>query len=183
MAVNADENQIKRLREEKKTKGLFMSLKLKSLYSLAALSAMSISAQAEGYFGVKAGPMVTDISGFDTPINAGILFGTNDTGSGFEGELTKTVSDGEYLFPTLGDDISLTTLAFYATYRSDGNVYLKGKFGVLFEDIESGNTGGEDSGASYGIGLGFRLSGGNMLEIEYTSVEEDVLFVSAGVNF
>lgn len=160
-----------------------MSFKLKSLCVFGALSAMSLSAQAEGYFGVKAGPMVTDISGFDNPINAGILLGVNEAGWGFEGELTKTVSDGDYLLPTFGDDIRLTTLAFYASYRSHGNVYLKGKFGVLFEDVESGNNSVEDSGASYGLGVGFRLGGGNMLEIEYTSVEEDVLFVSAGVNF
>lgn len=69
-----------------------MSWNLKSLSALVVLLMVSVSASADGYFGLKAGTMMIDLSGFDDPINAGIVFGTNrDAGMGFEGELTVTV--------------------------------------------------------------------------------------------
>ena len=65
--------------------------------------------------------------------------------------------------------------------------YLKGKAGILSEDISiSGgfvSGGGSDTGLSLGIGAGYRLSDKFDIEFEYTIVEEDIDFISLGLNY
>lgn len=159
-----------------------MSFNLKSLFALIVLSTVSISASADGYFGIKAGLMMIDLGGIRDPFNAGVVFGSNrDAGWGFEGEVTTSLIKGETDFASL--DITIKTLAGYAAYRSEGDTYFKGKLGVLYEDIELGSFSDDDSGASYGLGVGWRQGDGSMFELEYTIIEEDINFLSMGINF
>lgn len=124
--------------------------------------------------------MMIDLGGFDDPVNAGAVFGTNrGAGWGFEGEVTTTLSDGEFF----GLDVSVTTVAGYGAYRSEGDTYFKGKLGVAHEEVEIGSVSDDDNGASYGLGVGWRQFNGSMIELEYTIVEDDVNFLSLGFNF
>jgi hypothetical protein len=157
-----------------------MSFNLKSLSALIILSAVSLSASADGYVGIKAGIMSIDLGGIDDPINGGIMFGSNKgAGWGLEGEITTSMVKGE----VFGVDVTITTMAGYAAYRSEGDSYLKARLGVLKEDVEIGSVSGDDSGASYGLGVGWRQSDGSMVELEFTIVEQDVNFLSLGASF
>lgn len=161
-----------------------MSFSFKTLPALIILSAVSLTAGAEGYFGFKGGIMSIDLAGIDDPINAGVVFGSNrGAGWGFEGELTLSMIDGEYSIFGSDFDVSIRTLAGYAAFRSEGDTYFKGKLGVLNEDVEIGSISEDDTGASYGFGVGWRQGDGSMVELEYTIVEEDVDFISLGFSF
>jgi len=145
-----------------------------------ALLMFGSSAYADGLtFGAKSGPMMIDHSGFDDPINAGIAVGT-ELGVvlgdiGVEGEFTTTMSKGSDPF---NNDISIDTMAVYATYRSPGFIYLKGRGGFLRWDSEGQN----DTTTSFGIGIGFSLAVVK-IELEYTKVDSDINFLSIGVQF
>ena len=130
-------------------------------------------------FGAKTGPMMIDRSGFDDPINAGIAIGS-ELGVvlgdlGIEGEFTTTMNKGSDPF---NKDISIDTIAAYATYRSPGIVYLKARGGFLRWDSEGEN----DTNPSLGIGLGFSLAVVK-IEVEYTQVDKHINFLSVGVQF
>lgn len=161
-----------------------MSCKLKSLSALVVLLMVSVSASADGYFGFKGGPMMIDLGSADDPINAGFVFGSNrDAGLSFEGEVNVTIIDGEYSVFGSDFDVSIRTIAGYAAFRSEGDTYFKGKVGVLNEDVEIGSISDDDTGGSYGLGVGWRQSNGSMIELEYTIIEDDVDFLSLGFNF
>lgn len=161
-----------------------MSFNLKSLCALIVLSAVSLSASADGYFGIKGGIMSIDLGEIDDPVNAGIVFGSNrDAGWGFEGEITVTAVDGELSAFGSNYDVSIRTLAGYAAYRSEGDSYFKAKLGFLNEDVEIGPVSADDTGSSYGLGGGWRQPNGSMVELEFTIVEQDVNFLSLGVTF
>ncbi|WP_078083391.1 porin family protein [Microbulbifer mangrovi] len=162
---------------------------MKKVLATALVLGCSISAQASegGYFGTVAGLMKTSING-DSPFNAGIRAGyTWNSGFGLEGEYTTSLVDGEARFNSgWGDfrwDYSISTFGAYATYRSQGDLYFKGRLGVLNESIDFGGEKESDSGLSAGLGLGFNLSETVNLEAEYTLVEEDVDFWSGTLVF
>ena len=149
-------------------------------------------AQANGnatYFGAKGGLMVTDVPGMDSAFNGGINLGTYYDSFGIEGELTTTLLNGDTDVPGLDWDI--TTFAVYLVHRRPGNNYLKIKGGYLKEDYKFNigglSIGGSDSGASFGIGAGFKLRGSatrlGHVEVEYTTVEQDINFFSIGLIF
>ncbi|MBB3059842.1 outer membrane beta-barrel protein [Microbulbifer rhizosphaerae] len=145
---------------------------------LAALAlACSSAANAEGgYFGGTAGLMTIDRSNFDDPFNLGLRAGyTFASGWGFEGEYTNSIISGEADAFSGDIDVDIQTLAFYGTYRSHGNIYFKGRAGILHEDIDFF---GDDTGISLGAGVGFNFGPNTNVELEYTLIEEDVNFWS-----
>ncbi|WOX04544.1 porin family protein [Microbulbifer pacificus] len=166
---------------------------MKKAFAVAALVCCSAAAQASegGYWGGVGGIMNVDIDG-DNPFNAGVRAGYNwASGWGVEGELTGSLADGKaeyrYWGGNYGVDYSITTLAAYGTYRSSGQIYFKGKLGVLSETVKFSDDGDSysesDSGLSLGLGAGFNLSDNLNLEAEYTVVEEDVGFFSGSLVF
>ena len=145
--------------------------------------AFSSMAYADGItFGAKTGPMQVDISGADDPTNAGVAVGyelgvvLGDIG--FEGEFTTTMSEG-----SVGNqDLSIDTVGVYATYRSPGFLYLKARTGFVRWDADYGSNSDDDTVTSMGLGIGLSLAL-IKVELEYTQIDEDIDFISIGVQF
>lgn len=154
--------------------------------TLVAGAAVAPLASADMYFGAKAGPMMFDIPGVDDPTNAGIVLGkewgvvAGDIGVQIEG--STSIDDGAFNTWFGPVDVSIDTLAAYGVFRTAGPVYFIGKAGVLREEVEVGPVSESDTGLSFGAGVGFSL-GVAQIEVEYTVIEEDVSFLSAGVRF
>ena len=139
-------------------------------------------ASADWFFGAKAGPMMIDTSGISDTKNAGVVVGY-DLGVAvgdlaLEGEITKTVSSGDFI----GLDVDVDTQALYLAFRTAGPMYFKVKGGYLNEDVSIGSVSASDSGMSYGVGVGFGV-GVAQLELELTIIEQDINFLSVGVQF
>lgn len=163
----------------------------------AGLTAVG-TAQAEGkiYVGGKVGVVQADIAGFDNAFNAGVYGGYNMLGKNahfaadlkggtlaVEGEVTLSIAKGDA--GILGD-WNLTSVGAYAAYRHPltDYFYLKGKLGLVRYDLDttvaSVNSGTETALAA-GIGAGWKVGPGS-LEVEITTYESDVLFVSTGFH-
>ncbi len=152
--------------------------------ALLVLGSFANDASAGLYAGGKAGIMMVDVGSGDDPINAGVVIGyamdAAEWGAlAVEGEYTMSVVDGK----EAGMSYDLSTLAVYAAYRSAGSFYGKAKIGFLKETIGMGGASGDDSGLSYGAGLGLRVGDSLSAEFEYTLIEKDVSFFSAGAIF
>ncbi|MCK4586327.1 MAG: hypothetical protein KAU29_03245 [Gammaproteobacteria bacterium] len=157
------------------------------LYILLALVSLVIATPAtagEWIFGAKTGTVVVNDSNVKThPTNIGVMVGYEQ---GFvigdlaiEAEVTKTTSKGE--IEAGGGKFEVDTKALYLAFRTAGPFYFKAKGGYLESDID-GQT---DSGAAYGVGLGFGL-GIVQFELEVTKAAvdpADLTFVSLGVQF
>lgn len=164
----------------------------KSVCAAAMIGAMAMTgAQAEGvYGGLKYISAQTDVDGLNSADNAGVLigyeFGKDDLRWAIEGELTKSVSDGDGNVSGFPASWSVDTMALYGAVRYGQDLYVKGKVGFLREDakISAGgaSASGDDSGISYGLGVGYRATDRVSIEAEYTVVEEDINFISLGVN-
>lgn len=148
---------------------------------LAGMACVAPQAVAGGWnFAAKTGPMLIDQSGVDDPTNVGVTAGY-DLGIlagdlGIEGEYTTSIDKGST--PT-GRDLNVDTAGLYAAFRSAGPIYLIAKAGGAWID----RTGhGSDTGASYGLGVGFSLAL-VQLELEYTRIHNNVDFLSVGVRF
>lgn len=149
--------------------------------ALAAALLLSPAAQADWYFGAKAGPVMVDGTGSD-PTNAGVLVG-HEWGVvagdlGIEAELTRTIDDGRFA----GQDLEVDTRGLYASFRTAGPVYLIARAGRVRSKVEVGGSGSSDTENAFGAGLGFSL-GVAQIEIEYTRLHDNVDFVSLGLRF
>ena len=149
----------------------------------ASLLANSAHAARDSlYFGVKAGKMSISEPSFSSPTNAGLNIGyafSSQPNLAVEFEYTVTYIDGE--FGRQHWDIS--TSAFYGVYRSSGDIYFKGKLGYLHEAINAMgyfNALDDESGISYGIGVGTHVGESSSIELEFTSIETRVDFLSIG---
>ena len=158
----------------------------------AALVCSSAASAAQGgaYWGATVGLMDIDDYNADSPLNVGLRGGyTLPSGWGFEAEYTNSLISGEadaWNGREYRDyDVDIQTLAGYATYRSYGDVYFKGRLGLLYEDVDFGWGSADDTGISLGGGVGFNFGPNTNVELEYTLIEEDVNFWSAtmALNF
>ena len=153
----------------------------------------SVYAQDPGvYIGVKAGSFRIDAEELDSnnPNGRGFVVGYNlGEGPAIEFEHNKSDTfhaglDGYYYGPTVEGEIE--TSALYFAYRSQGTAFFKVKAGVLKEDVSasaySESADESDTGLSLGAGFGFNLGDVAQIEAEYTIIEEDVSFLSLGLN-
>lgn len=156
-----------------------------------AFSGPVLAAGNPFYVGVKGGTMMVDLSEYDNASSAGVLLGyriTDDTSGSVavEAEFTDSSSADITVLGMTGK-WDINTFAGYLAYRSPGDLYFKGKIGYLNEDLNvnivGANISGSDSGLSIGVGGGFKLGTNVALEAEYTVIEQDVNFLSLGVNF
>ena len=170
-------------------KTLMELLMLRSRVRLAGFLALtflliSTHAHASGLtFGAKVGPMQLDVSGTDDPTNAGVAvgyeFGVGLGDLGFEGEFTTTVKDGKIG----GKNLNIDTVGAYATYRSPGIVYLKGRVGYVgWDAAQTLGDSADDTSASFGLGLGLSLKVVKF-ELEYTQIDDNIDFISLGILF
>ena len=172
------------------------------LITLAVLGSLTLAgtAQAAGkfYIGGKAGLVQVDVSGFDEAVNAGVYGGFNMLGKdslfnadlrggtlAIEGEITTSIKDGETDF---FGDWSMTSIGAYGAYRHPLSdvFYLKGKLGLVRYDIDTSiynaSTNGTETKLAAGIGAGWKVGPGS-IEVELTTYESDVLFLSGGYHF
>ncbi|BFM13064.1 hypothetical protein R50072_32170 [Simiduia litorea] len=155
---------------------------------LASLSFITHANEAdEGfYMGLSAGVMNVDIGNASNPTNAAIQMGYHFSDMwAIEAQYSDSMRDGKvdlnYGYYTNRDfEFGIQTLAAYGVFRTRGDVFFKAKAGLVREKVLSVN----DTGASAGVGLGFRLgeSKRSNVELEATIIEADVLFLSAGFN-
>ena len=162
-----------------------MKMKMRHHLAFVALAAVTLAAPVRAdlgpYFGVKAGYMDADAPGHKEALNLGGLFGyrffEEPHGSGaIEGEATITVVDGD---KNAGGDWDINTTAIYFAYRTAGEVYLKGKAGFLQQNIGGTSDVPDDTGLSFGFGVGWQATHKAGIEAEYT-VLDDVDFISIG---
>jgi hypothetical protein len=162
-----------------------MKMKMRHHLAFVALAAMTLAAPARAelgpYFGVKAGFMDADAGGHDNPLNAGGLFGyrffEEPHGSGaIEGEATLSLKDGE---KDAGGDWDIATTAIYFAYRTSGEVYLKGKAGFAQQNVGGSASVPDDTGLSFGFGVGWQATRKAGVEVEFT-LFDDVDFLSIG---
>lgn len=158
---------------------------------VSLLSVSAFAADSPLYVGIKGGTMMVSPSEFEDANSFGLVLGyklfDNPSGSlAVEGEFTNSSSEKITILNVTGK-WDIDTKAVYLAYRTSGDLYFKGKIGYLDEDVNVNIAGasisGSDSGASYGIGGGWKLGKSSALELEYTIIETDVDFISLGVNF
>lgn len=143
----------------------------------AAQPASKSSDQSYTFFGVKGGFMKPDGEDNDPAVNLGLLMGQPVSRNfSWEGELNFSIADGEVGANTNWD---ISNIAGYAVYRSGGDIGFKAKAGLTYWDTDN------DSGTSLsmGIGAGFKLGKGNILDVEYTQINDRVDYISVGYLF
>ena len=162
------------------------------------VSSNLMAAESGMYVGVKTGTMAVDSSAFDDASAMAFSLGFNiNENVGFEvelgrssaGDIDMSVYNG-YSVVSVTGEYEISTTALYATFRSSDPLYVKGKIGILSEkvdfdfDIDCGSacSGSEDeSGLSYGVGVGYNF-GAASVELGYTLIEEDVNYMSLGLQ-
>lgn len=150
---------------------LICTMSLMSSYTVEA----GKSTSSPWYFGIKGGLMDIDGRG-DSALNMGLDVGyRHNKYLSTEVELTETLIEGD---THSGNDWEVDTLSAFAAFRSNTEVKLKGKIGLT--NIDYGND--DDLEISFGFGIGFWAAGG-LMEIEYTEIDDDLHFISLGVNF
>ncbi len=159
-----------------------MSRKLSLLLFSLAMVLYGSQLWASGlYYGAKTGTMVVDGSSKD-PKNASLVVGY-DLGLvvadvGLEGELSRTINDGEFG----NSKFQLDTNAVYVAVRTAGPFYFKARGGYIDTNYSISGIGGGDSGTSYGVGLGLGL-GLLQIELEYTLIDDHSKYLTLGVQF
>lgn len=169
---------------------------IRVLTVFAAALLLTVSAHAyevnKPYVGGKLGLMMPDVSGADDALNVGLVFGMpiqQVRGQNFggtvsvEGETTFTVVDGDI---DGGGEWDVFTLAGYGVFRTDGQIYFKGKGGLVYWDADFDlgpvSASDDDINLSIGIGGGYQLSSQSSIELEYTILDSDLDFLSLGFN-
>jgi hypothetical protein len=165
---------------------------------LAAGLAVAGSAHAAGkiYVGAAIGVVDYDAPGFDRAINAGVYGGYNLLGRdshwnanlmggtlAAEGQVTLSLAKGD---AGAAGDWDMTSFAVYAAYRYPftDSFYLKGKLGLANYEIDTDLPSAfsdKKTALSAGIGAGWKIGPGHV-EVEVTTHESDVLFISGGFH-
>lgn len=168
-----------------------MTRSTRLLIALLALTAGATAHAGHPYVGGKVGIMDVDLAAYDSATTVGLLVGwetrmDGPVSVGVEGEITTTLGDADFSSGGVTAEWNLDTYAAYGVARFGDQVYGKAKLGVLHEDLEvttaTASVRGDDTGASMGLGVGLRVNRSVSIEGEYTLIEEDVDFWSAGVN-
>ena len=166
---------------------------------LAAAPVLAEQDNTGPYLGAKYGKFMIDVEEATDPTDGGFVLGYRFRhGMAVEFEHTQTTADVVVDHISVGE-VELKTNAVYFAYRSEGNVYFKAKAGLLNEKVSGKASYGycdyydcyyysenveekDDTGLSAGIGFGFNLGPVVQFEAEYTIIEQDVSFLSAGLN-
>lgn len=151
---------------------------------------LSTSALAETesgfYIGLTAGSDQIDVDGVDDASGGGLMAGwrfNKNIAMEFSGHASD--ADADEILP--GCVLEIDTAALYFAARSSGQLYAKGRVGVLSETVTPRDTCSfvqdeDESGLSAGFGGGVHL-GKAALELEYTVVEADVNRLSLTVLY
>jgi len=158
----------------------------------------------------KLGFMKVDLTNADDLASLGLLFGVGlSKNISFETEFNASLnvfndswSGGEYETTDADGNLNhkgtykIWTIAGYGVYRVPilQSFYLKGKLGVLYENVErtetipdvnTGKIEGEttnDTGIAGGLGFGFYMGKRVTMELEATLIDKDITFYSLGLH-
>jgi len=143
------------------------------------------------YIGLKVGQVSIE----HQSLGMGGVISDNDTGSGLLAGYTFNAIDVELEYmkantasnDLLVTEIKIDTLALYGVYRSKSDLYFKAKVGFLKEkvtinDVYLQQNSASDSGLAVGVGGGYHFSNFT-IEGEYTIIETDIGYLSAGINY
>ena len=140
------------------------------------------STDEKPYVGIGLG--IIDPTGFDTGysllLHAGKSLPKVAEHFGLEGAFSTTVIEPS-IFNT---DLSVTTLAAYATYKVNltPEVDFKAKGGILYERLSSTIT--DDSfEVTYGLKVLYKLKSKKAIFLDYTIIEKDIAIFSVGLEF
>lgn len=177
-----------------------MSLRSLTYAVVVFFGAFANVAQSEGLvISLKGGVPVVDLNlsslGVSTQLDEESAFGLNigyelSRNSTVELELARgTVGfNASSSTTTVSGDIDITTTALYYTQRTDGDLYLALKYGILREEVAfSGSapsvSAESDVGFSWGLGGGYRINNDFSIEAEYVKVEADVAWVLLSARY
>ncbi|GJL80463.1 MAG: hypothetical protein DHS20C01_00970 [marine bacterium B5-7] len=157
------------------------------------------SADGKWLTGLKLESIDNSRTGYRDASNLGLLFGYEfsrpiglDGTSSFEFEYSGSIDDGtisDSSFFGVGGEWDVENIGLYFTYRTPGNVYFKGKLGVLHSDIETRLNNGvsgveKDTSFSFGAGLGLKLGIDDNFRLEAelvgSSGDNDINTISIG---
>lgn len=170
-----------------------------SLALFATLGADSVLADRGDQFLLgKLGFMSVDLNDADLLYSVGALYGYGITPEiTAEAEVNLGLLGGAYRRKDAvgtvleSGEYRVSTLAGYGVYRwpvTDA-VYVKGKLGLLHENVKRGSDLGQggktaqDFGVAGGVGAGARIADAFTLELEITGIDADILFYSAGLHY
>jgi hypothetical protein len=170
------------------------------IISSFAVFTISIHGQPmEFYVGVKSGlfllgkEWINDIYPVGVLLGYGIPTGFKIFGFAFECELNYGLFGGDFVLPGFyhpGEgNTDMWTVALYTVVSiSMGDVaYLKAKTGYLYENvittIDDETDSEDDTGFSFSGGAGFNITDKVRAEAEFTVIQQDVNFISLGVNY
>lgn len=143
----------------------------------------------------KIGIMDVDLNSADPLLSFGVLAGIGLTQQfSLEAEYNLSLTGGDYTIasnPTPEEgDYRIWTAAIYGAFRFPFNntAYAKLKLGTLYENIErtSDINAAKTSagfGAAGGLGLGILAGKVLTLELELTSIDQDILFLTVGAHY
>jgi len=152
------------------------------LTAVTMTSALPMLAQAEGgYVGLQYGNFQSEDADMgNLGITGGYKLGKH---TAIEGQYTLSTNEQSLGY---GANLGADTLAVYATYKSDGKVYVKGKAGIAkvkyTMDSDWFSASGRETGFSYGVGAGVNLSDRTRIELEYTKLPELERFAGVDMN-
>lgn len=174
---------------------------MKSIFTtLAMLFALMSSTvwadRGDQYVLGKLGIMSVKTDSADALGSIGMLYGYGLTPEiTVESELNLGWFGGEYQQKTAGvvrahGNYRIWTVAGYGVYRKliGDATYLKGKLGVLYENVNRTVVEGEDQvskgfGLAGGIGAGTRIADALTFEAEITGIDKDIVFFSLGLHY
>ncbi len=139
--------------------------------TILALAAATPPAFAEEIIlGVKIGAADPDADGFDAISTGSVQLGYEfvdliAVDVALEAEYSTSLSDAE----GPAGDYSYEHKGLFASVRSIGPVYFIGRVGYIDAEIDQAGGAVSDSGAAYGVGIGF--SAGVRWELEWTTYE------------
>lgn len=121
----------------------------------------------------------------------GVLYGYGLTPEiTVESELNLGWFGGKYQQKNTHGNYRIWTVAGYGVYRYlvGDTTYLKGKLGVLYENVrrtvaENSDQVSRSLGFAGGIGAGTRIADALTLEAEITGIDKDIIFYSLGLHY
>nr|MBX2883925.1 hypothetical protein [Granulosicoccus sp.] len=93
--------------------------------------------------------------------------------------ITRSVSPGT----VIGVDLEVESQGVYLTYTTTGQLYFSGRIGYMDAGLVAEGLSEDEGGETYGVAVGYRLSERLAVELDLTSIDDDITFISLGVKF
>lgn len=159
-------------------------MKMSSIIIASLAIGFSSISQAGLTYGVKAGTMqigFDDVEVSSDPSSIGVSIGYDFAGTNFgvEAEVTRSLSPGE----VIGVDLEVESQGIYLTYTTSGKFYFSGRLGFMDAGLVAEGLSEDEGGETYGIAAGYRLGERLRVEVDYTSIDDDINFISIGLKF